>query len=102
MLDKNLEYILWLTKRLVYKYKEDPQIVKTVENILINNQKELIFYKKTHESIDNFLKASLHNLSEIHSEYTIGLKNKEKEFSKDSLKHKSDLFENLNLDHILK
>ena len=101
MLDKNLEYILWLTKRLVYKYKEDPQIVNTVEDILINNQNELMFYKKTHESIDNFLKSSLRNLSEIHSEYT-GLKNKEKEFSKDSLKNKSDVFENLNLDDIFK
>jgi hypothetical protein len=60
-----------------------------------------MFYKKTHESIDNFLKASLRNLSEIHSEYT-GLKNKEKEFSKDTLKHKSDVFENLNLDNIFK
>lgn len=100
MLDEKSEYILWLTKRLVYKYKEDPQIVNVVENILIENQSQLSFYKKTHDSIDKFLKASIHNLSEIHSEYNLGLKNKEEEVNKVKLETKNEVFENLDLDNL--
>ena len=90
-----------LDKRLVYKYREDPEIIKTVEDMLISNQQQLLFYKQTHESIDNFLKTSINHLSEIHSEY-IGLKNKEQDFSINAIKDKSDVFENLNFEDIFK
>lgn len=46
MLQQDIEYILWLCKRMVYKYDESSDIIKKVENILNNYNNELSLYKE--------------------------------------------------------
>lgn len=102
MLDQKSEYILWLTKRLVYKYNEDPQIINEVENILNENQSKLSFYRDSHELINKSLKASIHNLSEIYSEYSLKIQNKETQYSKKSIEIKNEIFQDLDLNELFR
>ena len=34
---KDAEFLLWISKRLVFKYKENPNIINIVENIIKND-----------------------------------------------------------------
>lgn len=67
MSDKEIEMILWIAKRLVYKYKEDQKILTTVENILKREKEQISKYQQICELNNKNLSIIVDNLNKIKS-----------------------------------
>lgn len=102
MSEKDKEYILWLCKRLIYKYKEDISILKIVDKILEQNQIELSFYKKTHSNISKQITEAISNLNTIKKSYSDSIKNTKNEFFKETTANINHTFENIDFNNLLR
>ena len=102
MLKKDQDYILWIVKRLVYKYNEDPKLILNIESILDKNQTELNFYRNTHCSINNEINNAINNLNKIKTSYLTSIKNTQKEYEQNILHKKNTTFEELDINKLLK
>lgn len=101
MLNKDKEYILWLCKRLVYRYNEDPQILLNVESILEKNQTEIGFYRKTHNEINCSIESAIENLDKIRSSYKTSAQNTQKTYLEKKINQINTTFENLDIKKIM-
>lgn len=103
MSDNDIQTILWLAKRLVYKYKEDPKIVSTIENILVKEQKEINKYKHICDSNYKNMDIIIDGLNKIKSYNTItetvviGT-----ELKSSSIDNANELFENFDFNQLTK
>jgi len=100
MTSRDREYILWLSKRLINKYKEDPKIYDNVVAILDKDQKQLAFYQQTHSYIDKYISASIDNLDQIRSSYKLSIVDTNKQYSSQTTIKTNEMFENLDLNTI--
>jgi|688.fasta_scaffold480456_1 hypothetical protein len=94
---KDQEYILWLCKRLVNKYKESPEAIRVVENILNENEKELSFYKNAQSHIDRFIDITIKNLSELKN-YSVHKQQKTERLP--TIVPADDIFEDINFNNL--
>ena len=101
MLNKDKEYILWLCKRLVYRYNEDPQILLNVESILEKNQTEIGFYRKTHNEINCSIEDAINNLEKIKLSYHSSAENAKKQYIQKQTEKTNSTFENLDVTKLL-
>jgi hypothetical protein len=97
-MDEQFNYLLWLCKRLVYKYNEDPQIIKTVEEILQKCQSEISFYRQTHQCINQKLDEAIGSLNQIKTSYAQSISNANKDYSENKIKESSTFFEQLDIE----
>lgn len=97
MTDSDKEYILHLCKRLVYRYKENSEIINAVEKILSKNEEELSFYRDSHQHIDRFIDITISNLSELKNYSVSRLPKKERV---PTIVPPDDLFEDINLNNL--
>ncbi len=101
---EDIEYLLWIAKRLVYRYQEEQDIIDKTETILKNWQKTFVSYKNTEESIEKYTSSIIENLVKIgtfNQEFRENLaKEKKKEFSE--VVCSGVAFENLDFDDIFK
>lgn len=65
MKQEDVEYILWLSKRLVYRYKEDENIIDKVEHILKLWKEEYVKSNHHKEFIDKHINILLENIAKI-------------------------------------
>ena len=96
MSNTEIEYILWLSKRLVHKYHEDPKIATEVERILFKNQTEIKFYSQIFPSISKYIDDVVLNLHKIKSIYS-NLNSTHENRTTHQIKNANDLFENLDM-----
>jgi hypothetical protein len=101
---EDIEYLLWIAKRLVYRYQEEQDIIDKTETILKNWQKTFVSYKNKEESIEKYTSSIIENLVKIgtfNQEFRENLeKEKKKEFSQ--VVCSGVAFENLDFDDIFK
>lgn len=100
VLDQDASYLLWLSKRLVYKYKEDPKTIKVVEEIINRNKYELDFYKKIQTSLHKHIDTSITSLEEIKKYYRTSVTNANKEYFQSKLNNTNNAFENFDFDKL--
>jgi len=100
VLDQDASYLLWLSKRLVYKYKEDPKTIKVVEEIINRNKYELDFYKKIQTSLHKHIDTSITSLEEIKKYYQTSVTNANKEYFQSKLNNTNKTFENFDFDKL--
>jgi len=101
MLNKDKEYILWLCKRLVYRYNEDPNILLNIESILEKNQTEINFYRQTHRLINKSINDAICNLNHIKTSYDVSIKETQKNYEQQSANNTNNTFENLDIKKLL-
>lgn len=101
MLNKDKEYILWLCKRLVYRYNEDPQTILNVESILEKNQTEISFYRETHNKINSSIAEAMNNLEGIRLSYRSSAENTKEQHLQKQTEKTNYTFENLDIDKLL-
>jgi hypothetical protein len=99
---EDIEYILWIAKRLAYRYREEQDIIDKTETILKNWQKTFAEYKNKEESIEKYTSDIIGNLIKIGSFNKEFRKNIQEEESHVSSKVISSgvAFENLDFDDI--
>lgn len=97
MTQQDRDYILLICKRLVYRYKENPEIINAVEKILHQNEQELSFYRDSHKHIDRFIDVTINNLSEIKN-YSISQQPKKERIP--TVVPPDDLFEDINFNNL--
>lgn len=97
---KSSEYIIWLCKRLVYKYNEDPKILLEIQKILEQNEQELVFCRQTHRSISNSIDIAVQNLQTIKNNYGASLVNARQEFAESQIQKTNKTFENFDIKSI--
>lgn len=81
---KDIEYILWIAKRLVYRYQEEQDVINKTECILKNWQKTFAEYKNKEDSIEKCTSNIINNLVKISSF--------NKELCKNIEQQKADIF----------
>jgi len=101
MTKQDIGYILWLCKRLVNRYKEDPKIYENVASILEKNQKQLSFYEQTHSNIDKYIAESISNLDNIRSSYRSSIIETNKKYIETTNNKTNEMFENLDFNQVL-
>jgi hypothetical protein len=97
---KNREYILWLCKRLVYRYNEDPKILLEIQKILEQNEQELFFCRQTHYSISKSIDVAVQNLQAIKNNYGASLITAKKQFTESQIQKTNEIFENFDIKSI--
>jgi hypothetical protein len=105
--DKDDEYLIWIAKRLVFKYKESPDIIKVINRIILKNRAiRSIFlenYNNNHIALTKAIEY-LTNLQKINSSSFQSLQNKiNLNFQPESLdKTKQSILETVDIDSFLK
>jgi hypothetical protein len=99
---EDIEYILWIAKRLVYRYQEEQDIIDKTERIIKDWQKTFTEFKNKEESIEKYTSDIISNLVKIGSFNKEFRKNIEEEKNQVSSKVMSSgvAFENLDFDDI--
>jgi hypothetical protein len=98
MSTKEIEYILWLSKRLVHKYGENPEIINNITDILQRNHNNIIIYQTICNNIVQYINSLSKKISV--SENTVTTNNSVSNIQRIE-KINSD-FENLDLDKLFK
>lgn len=103
--DKDDEFLLWLAKRLVFKYKESPDIIKQITRIIAKNKviRSISFENYSHNQIAvTKVIEYLSNLQKINDSSFQSLQNKIN-FKPESLdKTTPSMLENIDIDSFLK
>lgn len=102
MTQEEKEYVLWLSNRLVNKYREDSKIHKNIETILDKNQRELDFYKKAYEAFDKLLSASIFNYTEFKESNKIAIRNLNTEYFEHRKQATNDMLENIDFGNLFR
>lgn len=76
MKQEDIEYILWLAKRLVYRYKEDEDIITKIETILKTWKESYLKDKYQKEYIDKHINIIIENIAHI-AKYNISFDKQE-------------------------
>lgn len=64
MQKRDADFLVWIAKRLVYKYKENPDIINVVQNIVNDNTLDESVYKNLFLDIHATIDQVVQNLSE--------------------------------------
>lgn len=99
---EDIEYILWISKRLVYRYGEEQDIINKAESIIKNWQTTFAEYKNREESIEKYTSDIITNLVKIGSfnkEFRKNIKEEQKQVSSEVISS-GVIFENLDFDDI--
>lgn len=102
MSNKDAAYLLWLCKRLVFKYREDPKTIKIVEEIINRSNYELDFYKRIQVNLYDHINTSINSLEEIKKYYRNSANQANKEYGVSTINSRNKVFENLDLNNIKK
>ena len=74
------QFVLWIAKRLVYKYGENPDIISRIATIVKKQKLERRLYYENNQNtiicIDGVIK-SLQDLQKIHETYSINDRSKD-------------------------
>lgn len=105
--DKDDEYLIWIAKRLVFKYKESPDIIKVINRIILKNRVIRSICLENHNNNHIALTKAIEyltNLQKINSSSFQSLQNKiNLNFQPESLdKTKQSILETVDIDSFLK
>jgi len=102
MLNKDLQFLQWISQRLVNKYNEDPKIVLHINDLISRLNTEISTYKELRTVINESVTCSIRNLQEIlnhNNSATLLIREK---ISEDRIKQNAETFESLEIDKILR
>lgn len=105
--DKDDEYLIWIAKRLVFKYKESPDIIKVINRIIAKNRVIKSICLESHNNNQIALTKVvdyLSNLQKINTSSFQSLQNKiNLNFQQESLDTtKQSILETVDIDSFLK
>lgn len=100
-MNKDEEFLLWLAKRLVYKYGENKDILNIVETIIKKHQLIFDIFQENNNSIINDLETSMKISSKILNLTKNSMDKLRTELTKIKLHSLSNRFEDLDLDQLV-
>lgn len=99
MQQRDSEFLIWIAKRLVYKYKENPDIISVIENIIHKYDLEKSIYQDMFFNVHTDLESIISNLvstNQLLFDKFNGSKNKSELIKTNSI------FENLDVEQLFK
>lgn len=100
MHQRDSDFLLWIAKRLVYKYRENPDIVNVVENIITKHGLEQSSYQEIFIDIHSEITGIVDRLSSTNNLFMSKINDANKKLEENRVIKINSSFENLNIDEL--
>lgn len=102
MIDKDSEFLLWIAKRLVYKYKENSDIITIVDSIIKKYCMEKSSYEDIFKQTNTEIEKIIRDLSETNQKFTDKFNTAKEQLIQFDILNKNNIFESINFDKIFR
>ena len=102
MTESDKEFLLWIGKRLVYKYRENPEILSIIENIIEKSNSEQSIYHNFFLDTHNTLGKIITDMIKVNKTFSKQFFNAKDQISQPQIEKVNDIFENIDISQMLK
>lgn len=102
MIQNDSEFLLWIAKRLVHKYKENPDIINVVENIIYKYGLEKKTYQDIFTEIHTNIEQTISDLNKTNRLFLDKFNTAKENLQQIEIIEKNSIFENIDLNKLFK
>jgi len=96
------DFLIWISKRLVYKYKENPDIIAIIENIIKKYDLEKSTYQDIFFNVHTNISEIINNLTLTNKIFFNKFNEAKEKLEKLEIIQINNTFENLDIDQLFK
>jgi hypothetical protein len=102
MQQRDSDFLIWIAKRLVYKYKENPDIISIIENIIHKYGLEQSTYQDIFFDVHSNLESIISNLVSTNQIFGEKFNHAKEKLEQLELIKTNGIFENLDVEQLFK